>query len=70
VAPLDLGGVQRSVAFQPVNGHWASRSVVPCGFMRLRGTFAGPERIHVLDRETRSGRHRGARRRAGSGVGA
>jgi protein-L-isoaspartate(D-aspartate) O-methyltransferase len=52
VVPLDLEGVQRSVAFEPEDGHWVSRSVVPCGFMRLRGTFAGPQRSYVLDRET------------------
>jgi protein-L-isoaspartate(D-aspartate) O-methyltransferase len=49
VVPLDLGGLQRSVAFEAVDDHWESRSVVPCGFMRLRGAFAGPERTHVLD---------------------
>jgi protein-L-isoaspartate(D-aspartate) O-methyltransferase len=51
VVPLDLGGVQCSVAFERSGGHWTSRSVVACGFMRLRGAFAGPEQIHVLDRE-------------------
>jgi protein-L-isoaspartate(D-aspartate) O-methyltransferase len=52
VVPLDLGGVQRSVAFeQESDGHWASRSVVPCGFMRLRGSLAGPERTYVLSKD-------------------
>jgi protein-L-isoaspartate(D-aspartate) O-methyltransferase len=52
VVPLDLGGVQRSVAFeQEADGHWASRSVVPCGFMRLRGSLAGPERTYVLSKD-------------------
>lgn len=50
VVPLDLGGVQCSVAFERDGGRWTSRSVVACGFMRLRGAFAGPERFHLLDR--------------------
>jgi protein-L-isoaspartate(D-aspartate) O-methyltransferase len=49
VLPLDLGGPQRSVAFEAVDGYWTSRSVVPCGFIRLRGEFAGPERTRVLN---------------------
>lgn len=52
VVPLDLGGPQRSVAFEAEGGHWASRSVVPCGFMRMRGSLAGPERVTVLNRDT------------------
>src|ERR1700760_1521617 len=27
---------------------WRSRSVVPCGFMRMRGSLAGPERTQVI----------------------
>jgi protein-L-isoaspartate(D-aspartate) O-methyltransferase len=46
VVPLDVGGVQLSVAFERASGtggggHWASRSVAPCGFMRMRGAMAG-----------------------------
>lgn len=52
VVPLDLGGPQRSVAFEAADGYWAGRSALPCGFMRLRGTFAGPERTDVLDPAT------------------
>jgi protein-L-isoaspartate(D-aspartate) O-methyltransferase len=53
VVPLDLRGVQRSVAFEREGeGHWVSRSVVPCGFMRLRGPAAGPEQFRLLDRES------------------
>ncbi|MFI6507677.1 methyltransferase, FxLD system [Streptosporangium sp. NPDC050855] len=52
VAPLDLRGVQRSVAMERDDGHWTSRSVLPCGFMRMRGPFAGPETTVVLDRES------------------
>ena len=51
VVPLDLGGVQRSIAFERSGDHWTSRSVVSCGFMRLRGAFAGPEQAVVLDRD-------------------
>jgi protein-L-isoaspartate(D-aspartate) O-methyltransferase len=53
VVPLDLRGAQVSVALERQDGHWVSRSLVPCGFMRLRGELAGPGQIHVLDRETR-----------------
>ncbi|MBG0830779.1 methyltransferase, FxLD system [Planomonospora sp. ID67723] len=52
VVPLDLRGVQRSVAMERADGHWASRSVVPCGFMRLRGPSAGPETTRILDRDS------------------
>ncbi|HEY2238882.1 MAG TPA: methyltransferase, FxLD system [Streptosporangiaceae bacterium] len=51
VVPLDLRGSQRSVAFERtdgVSGMWLSRSVVPCGFMRMRGSLAGPERTQVI----------------------
>ncbi|MDP9841126.1 methyltransferase, FxLD system [Streptosporangium lutulentum] len=50
VVPLDVRGVQRSVAMERAGGHWTSHSVVPCGFMRMRGPFAGPETTLVLDR--------------------
>jgi protein-L-isoaspartate(D-aspartate) O-methyltransferase len=44
VLPLALNGPQMSVAFTPTGSHLASVSIKPCGFMRLRGAFAGPER--------------------------
>jgi protein-L-isoaspartate(D-aspartate) O-methyltransferase len=50
VVPLDLRGSQRSVAFerQPAApGAWRSRSVIPCGFMRMRGSLAGAERTRA-----------------------
>jgi protein-L-isoaspartate(D-aspartate) O-methyltransferase len=47
VVPLDVRGAQRSVAFEQAGGAWQSRSLVPCGFMRMRGTLAGPERTQV-----------------------
>jgi protein-L-isoaspartate(D-aspartate) O-methyltransferase len=37
VVPLDVHGVQLSVAFERAGGHWASRTIAPCGFMRMRG---------------------------------
>jgi protein-L-isoaspartate(D-aspartate) O-methyltransferase len=44
VAPLWLGpGLQASVAFTKSGRELRSRSVVPCGFMRLRGAGAGPD---------------------------
>ncbi|HEX6351668.1 methyltransferase, FxLD system [Actinophytocola sp.] len=48
VVPLDLHGVQRSVAFVRDGDHWTSQSAMPCGFMRMRGPFAGPERSYGL----------------------
>ena len=55
VVPLDVRGSQLAVAFgraMPLPagraGHWVSRSIMPCGFMRMRGPLAGPERVVVL----------------------
>jgi protein-L-isoaspartate(D-aspartate) O-methyltransferase len=53
IVPLDLRGPQRSVAFERADGYWRSRSMVPCGFMRIRGAQAGRERIQVIDPDTR-----------------
>lgn len=53
VVPLDLRGVQRSVAFERAGDHWTSRSARACGFIRMRGSQAGPERSHLLDPATR-----------------
>lgn len=52
VVPLDLRGAQISVAFERESEHWVSRSQVACGFMRLRGQSAGPEKVRVLDQKT------------------
>jgi protein-L-isoaspartate(D-aspartate) O-methyltransferase len=49
VVPLDLRGSQVSVAFERDGARWVSRSVAPCGFMRMRGSLAGPERTVVLE---------------------
>jgi protein-L-isoaspartate(D-aspartate) O-methyltransferase len=50
VVPLDVRGSQLAVAFGRAGsgGHWLSRSIMPCGFMRMRGSLAGPERTVVL----------------------
>jgi protein-L-isoaspartate(D-aspartate) O-methyltransferase len=48
VVPLDVCGTQLSVAFRRSDGHWASRSLAPCGFIRMRGALAGPERVMVI----------------------
>ncbi len=48
VLPLSLRRVQKSVAFERRNEHLESVSAEDCGFMRLRGAFAGPERIIPL----------------------
>jgi protein-L-isoaspartate(D-aspartate) O-methyltransferase len=54
VLPLALSGaLQYSVAFEAAGDHLASVSILPCGFMRLRGAFAGPETV------TRLGDHAG-----------
>jgi protein-L-isoaspartate(D-aspartate) O-methyltransferase len=42
VLPLSIRGPERSVAFEHAEGYLTSVSVEPCGFMPLRGAFAGP----------------------------
>jgi protein-L-isoaspartate(D-aspartate) O-methyltransferase len=50
VVPLDVRGAQLSVAFErAADGHWASHSVAPCGFMRMRGSQADPTRVTQLE---------------------
>jgi protein-L-isoaspartate(D-aspartate) O-methyltransferase len=49
VVPLDVRGTQVCVAFaRTAAGHWTTRSLAPCGFMRMRGSLAGPERTVPL----------------------
>jgi protein-L-isoaspartate(D-aspartate) O-methyltransferase len=53
VVPLDVRGTQLSVAFERADladpdGPWTSRSLAPCGFMRMRGSLSGPERVVTL----------------------
>ncbi|NJP88371.1 methyltransferase, FxLD system [Nonomuraea sp. FMUSA5-5] len=51
VVPLDLRGVQVSAAMERDGERWVSRSVAPCGFMRMRGSFAGTESVTVVRRD-------------------
>jgi protein-L-isoaspartate(D-aspartate) O-methyltransferase len=60
VVPLDVRGTQVAVAFEPASpegpaglpetagGYWRSVSLAPCGFMRMRGPLAGPERTVLV----------------------
>jgi len=53
VLPLALrAGIQYSIAFEHAAGRLDSVSVLPCGFMRLRGAFAGPETVVPLGSRT------------------
>ena len=53
VLPLALrAGMQYSIAFEQAGDHLESTSVLPCGFMRLRGAFAGPETVVPLGDHT------------------
>ncbi len=40
--PLSIKGPQMCIAFEQANGHLQSVSIEECGFMALRGAFAGP----------------------------
>lgn len=52
VLPLAIrAAMQYSIAFERVAGHLESRSLRPCGFMRLRGAFAGPETVVAIGEE-------------------
>jgi protein-L-isoaspartate(D-aspartate) O-methyltransferase len=42
VLPLSLRSGQLSIAFENIDGVLHSRSLVPCGFLMLRGSLAGP----------------------------
>ena len=49
VVPFDVRGTQLAVAFErAADGPWMSVSLMPCGFMRMRGSLAGPERTVLL----------------------
>ena len=50
--PLEVrGGVQKSVAFDRLDGHLVSSSVKDCGFLALRGDFAKPQGRIPLGRD-------------------
>ncbi|MGW3342008.1 methyltransferase domain-containing protein [Nonomuraea rubra] len=51
VVPLDLRGVQVSAAMERDGERWVSRSVAPCGFMRMRGSMTGTETVVVVRRD-------------------
>jgi protein-L-isoaspartate(D-aspartate) O-methyltransferase len=48
VAPIEVRGPMLSVAFERGEGHWASRSVLPCGFIKVRGALAGSSHDMVI----------------------
>lgn len=48
VLPLQLRGSQRSIAFEPADGYWESRSVTACGFIPMRGAGAKLSRVVSL----------------------
>jgi protein-L-isoaspartate(D-aspartate) O-methyltransferase len=49
VLPLSIRGPQKSIAFEKQDGCLVGLSARDCGFMRLRGSFAGPERTLTLE---------------------
>jgi len=49
--PLWIRGEQRTIAFERKNDHLESVSIERCGFVRLRGKYAGSEKIMLLDKE-------------------
>jgi protein-L-isoaspartate(D-aspartate) O-methyltransferase len=49
VAPLWFHTLQFSIAFEKHGSTLISNSICPCGFMRLRGAFAGPETFLNID---------------------
>lgn len=53
LAPLWFRGTQICVALERAGDELRSRSVRGCGFMRLRGAFAGPETFAALDEDGR-----------------
>lgn len=48
VVPLRLRGLTRSIAFEPHNGHLASREYELCGFVPMQGTAEDRERLLIL----------------------
>jgi protein-L-isoaspartate(D-aspartate) O-methyltransferase len=54
VVPLDVRGAQVAAAFERADpattwSPWTSRSLAPCGFMRMRGRLTGPERLVMVE---------------------
>ena len=48
VLPLSVRGIQLSVALEQAGQEWVSTSAWRCGFVRMLGAFAGPERVLML----------------------
>ena len=42
LVPIEVRGPMLCIAFERGDGCWASGTVDPCGFIRVRGTLAGP----------------------------
>jgi len=49
VLPLSVRAIQLSVALERAGDAWRSTSAWRCGFVRMMGAFAGPERVLMLD---------------------
>jgi protein-L-isoaspartate(D-aspartate) O-methyltransferase len=49
VLPLSVRAIQLSVGLERVGEAWRSTSAWRCGFVRMMGAFAGPERVLALD---------------------
>jgi protein-L-isoaspartate(D-aspartate) O-methyltransferase len=49
VLPLSVRAIQLSVALERAGEAWRSTSAWRCGFVRMMGAFAGPERVLTLD---------------------
>ncbi len=49
VLPLSVRAIQLSVALERAGEAWRSTSAWRCGFVRMMGAFAGPERVLMLD---------------------
>ncbi len=45
VLPLSVRGIQLSVALERAGEEWVNTSAWRCGFVRMLGAFAGPERV-------------------------
>jgi protein-L-isoaspartate(D-aspartate) O-methyltransferase len=45
VLPLSVRGIQLSVALEQDGESWVGKSACRCGFVRMLGAFAGPERV-------------------------
>jgi protein-L-isoaspartate(D-aspartate) O-methyltransferase len=48
VAPISVRGIQLAVAFEREVTHWAGRLARRCGFIRMTGLSAGPEKMVPL----------------------